>query len=55
MRMHHIGTVQRHASAVYIMLIYPTMTSSWLQGLPAMAIKAYNRECQLSLVDTYYQ
>ena len=39
MRMRHIATVQHHASAVYIInalhsLLYPTMTSSWLQGLP---------------------
>ena len=39
MRMRHIATVQHHASAVYIInalhaLLYPTMTSSWLQALP---------------------
>ena len=37
--MHLIATVQHHVSAVYIInalhaLLYPTMTSSWLQGLP---------------------
>ena len=39
MHMHLTATVQHHASAVYIInalhvLLYPTMTCSWPQGLP---------------------
>ena len=39
MHMCLIATVQHHGSAVYInnalhSLLYPTVTSSWLQGLP---------------------